>query len=472
VTAAARRQVSKDVRTSWRKAGLGEKELTVAHVLWGLRDDGTVRCRRTDDISKLLGADASPLTALLEDAMLGHTLDVSGMYADRAGLFGKGWLQLLSASGLDRPQALNALAAVANTLQGTSGTQKIWKAFTTALDEPDCGLVGRVQSQNSYAGAFANWAGVIRQRLRNESVDDDEPYRLLAAAGAVGMAPVDMADFAGLVQDWIDAEEQGELQAVSDWAADLTEAIEQAGLSVARDRFHRGCKKIRARDRARADTKAKALDRRQEMLKLDTKGKGEVDVRSRDILAKSIAKLKPIRKAKKAMAVKKTVVRAKADTGRAKERPQTGLATVALLQSAPACVDPGQAQEWSTDARGRRAAARAEQSDMAEEAVLRDDSRGLSKRRAQPTGGRAKKHRLCEGAATQLAEETAQGTQSNRKRGTDDNGTLVGTDKRTRLHREAKRPAAGQAHATEQGTHRKRQTRETATIGTTNLEPD
>jgi hypothetical protein len=72
--------------------------------------------------------------AKLEAAMLGHTLDVSGMYSDRLGLFGKGWLVLLEDLGLTKAQALNALVAVARVLQGTHGTLAIWKAFTSTLD--------------------------------------------------------------------------------------------------------------------------------------------------------------------------------------------------------------------------------------------------------------------------------------------------------------------------------------------------
>jgi len=465
VTVDARKLVSKAVRTSWRKAGLGTTELAVAHALWGLRQDGTVRCRRSSDITKMFGDTGNELAAKLEEALLGHTLDVSGMYADRAGLFGKGWLRLLCAAGLERQRALNALAAVANTLQGPSGTQTIWRAFTTALDETDCALVGRVPAQVSYAGAFTDWAAGIRQRLRVTGVDDDMPYRVLATAGAIGMAAVDMADFACLVQDWIEGTEQGEPQ-VAEWAADLTEAIELAGATVANDRYHRGCRKITARDRARADAKGRALDRRQALARLDTTGNEVVDARSREILQRSIAKLRPLRKATKAAAV--GAGRLQKATSRAKTN-NDGEQAAGL--SARGVTDDALALKWQSDARSSRAEARAALTNLETE-PLRYDSRGLCKRRAEPLAG--DKKRLCnqtEAVETEVAhaaEDTTRG-----KRGHDDDDSDPAClGKRTRLHRDAKRPADGLAHEQGQERSRKRQTRETASIGTTNLEPD
>jgi hypothetical protein len=284
------------------------------------------------------------------------------------------------------------------------------------------------------------------------------------------MAAEDMADFACLVQDWIEGTEQGEPQ-VAEWAADLSNAIELAGSKVASDRYHRGCRKITARDRARVDAKNKALDRRQALARLDTTGKGVVDARSREILQRSIAKLRPIRKAKKDAAVRAGRLQKTTDRAKAIEAGTRAVVPPAnALTADRVATDVTRAHDWRDDARSRRAAARAVATDNAT-GPLRDDSRGLSKRRAEPpTGNKKRRCKQVEADGTEEAQE-ARDTPG-KKRQNDDDSTLVCPDKRIRLHRDAKRPTGEPAHEDGQERSRKRQTRETASIGTTNLEPD
>ena len=160
---------------------------------------------------------------------MGHTLDVSGMYSDRLGLFGKGWLELLEGLGLSTPEALDAMVDVANVLQGNGGAPAIWRAFTAALDTTDheCESVGEVRKRASHAAAYTAWSEAVRKRLRVEGVDDDGPYRMLASMGATGMDSGDTANFSCLVQDWLEAVDGdfGAEQDVRTWAADISEAI-------------------------------------------------------------------------------------------------------------------------------------------------------------------------------------------------------------------------------------------------------
>ena len=286
----ARTALCDRVYGTWREAGLGQGELAVANLLWRLDGHGTVRCKSASAINATLGDTNTGQAALLEEALLGHTLDTTGLFSDRAGLFGKGWLALLGALGLSHAEALNALVEVANVLQGPKGTHAIWKAFTAALEVPERDVVGEPRDQVSHSASFREWATELRARLRDEAVEDDEPYRLLAGAGASGMSTSDMANFACLVQYWADGMDGGGSDAIeaATWAADTTEALRVAGATVAQDRLDRGCTTIKARDKAREDTKANTLDRRQRMLAHTAHGTA-----SREILRKSIAKLKP-----------------------------------------------------------------------------------------------------------------------------------------------------------------------------------
>jgi hypothetical protein len=292
VLATARMALCKKVRSKWREAGLGMGELVVANLLWRLDERGTALCRSASEVGTALRDSDARRCALLENALLGHTLDTTGLYSDRAGLFGEGWLTLLGELGLSRADAMNALVEVANALQGAAGTLSIWKAFTCVLEVSDRTVAGEPREQVSYSTSFREWAAETRARLRQDGIEDDEPYRLLASAGAMGMASGDMANFACMVQDWSDTMEGGGAEAVDAlaWATDLTDAIQGAGEAVANDRHQRGCTIITARNTAREDAKAKALDRRRLLLRDPAQ---DHDAMSRERLKKSIAKLRP-----------------------------------------------------------------------------------------------------------------------------------------------------------------------------------
>jgi hypothetical protein len=104
---------------------------------------------------------------------------------------------------------------------------------------PERDVVGEPRDQVSHSASFREWATELRARLRDEAVEDDEPYRLLAGAGASGMSTSDMANFACLVQYWADGMDGGGSDAIeaATWAADTTEALRVAGATVAQDRL-------------------------------------------------------------------------------------------------------------------------------------------------------------------------------------------------------------------------------------------
>lgn len=105
------------------------------------------------------------------------------------------------------------------------------------------------------------------------------------------MANDDMANFACMVQDWSDSLEGGGPGAADAlaWASDLADAIRGASDAVASDRRRRGCASITARDRAREDAKAKALDRRIRILQRTTRDSGGTSAAR---LKRSILKLR------------------------------------------------------------------------------------------------------------------------------------------------------------------------------------
>jgi ribonuclease HI len=478
-TGSARRALAKKVRTAWRSTGLGSQELAVVNVIWGLKNSDAVRCRTATDIQRVLGPCVAEQAQLLVNALLGHTLDISGMYSDRMGLFGKGWICLLQELGLDRPSALNALVAVANVLQGKDGTRTIWEAFTTSLGAPEREVAGEVASQMPASKAFGVWAAALRLRLREELVESDEPYRILAAAGAVGMSAEDMANFACLVQDWIDAVELCDPDIDSDvrtWATDTADAVEMAGASVALDRRTRGRIKIKARDLARVDAKFKALDRRAELL---VHAQADHTQRDRELLKKSIAKLKgrrkllaPIRKPK---AAPKPAALCTLDTGTGDD------GVPAAADNAPAVeagIDAAAVEEWVLDARANRAEQRTSR---------REHESTVARKTSANTGLVSGKHRS--GAQAQPADEPSnkrmramtevRANWAGRKRS--DRAEEDSTD--TCAHSKRAKPTrlTGQKRAAEpleEGnmttTDRARRalTRERLSIGTTNLEPD
>lgn len=460
-----RRALSKEVRSAWRASGLGLDGLAVVHALWGLDDSDAVRCRTTRDLRRTLGSDMEQQAAKLEAAMLGHTLDVSGMYSDRLGLFGKGWLVLLEDLGLTKAQALNALVAVARVLQGTHGTLAIWKAFTSTLDTQERTPVGFVKSQGRTAQDFEEWTVGMRQRLRDEKVEDDAPFRALAAASATGMTNKDMDDFACLVQGWVEGttEDDSTAEDLRSWAKDIAEAIEMAGATVATDRNKRGCQKIAARERARADMKAKAADRKQELLE---SGKPEwAGASGRETLKKAIAKLTEGRQAK-TRALKSRAATNGSTSGQRKRRTEQTVAAGAMIQT-NTTVTIGD-DNWQNTARAARAEDRSRRNrDLAGE-VLRDNCNARCKRRTTKDTSR------------QAGDSTAKRTKTSRKdkRSGDDadldtaQATARASVRPTRVTGTRRsRPLQDDESSCTDRTRRAR-TREQASMGTTNLEPD
>ena len=108
------------------------------------------------------------------------------------------------------------------------------------------------------------------------------------------------------------------------WAKDTAEAIEMAGATVAADRNRRGCRKIAARDRARADAKAKAADRKRGLLE---SGKPEwANAADRETLKKAIAKLTGGRQTRIAVTRNRSVPKGPPSDRRKQRAVQTGTA--------------------------------------------------------------------------------------------------------------------------------------------------
>jgi hypothetical protein len=461
----ARRALSKEVRSAWRESGLGLDGLAVVHALWGLDDSDAVRCKTTRDLRRTLGCDMTQQAAKLEAAMLGHTLDVTGMYSDRLGLFGNGWLVLLEDLGLQRAQALNALVAVARVLQGTHGTLAIWKAFTSTLDTQDRTAVCSVKSQLRTAHGFEEWAAEMRQRLREEGVEDDEPFRVLAAASATGMANKDMDDFACLVQGWVEGtmENDSTAEDLRCWAKDTAEAIEMAGATIAADRNKRGCRKIAARDRARADAKAKATDRKRGLLE---SGKPEwANAAGRETLRKAIAKLTGGRQTRIAVTGNRSIPTGPPSDRRKQRAVQTGTTGGATRTDTTVTTSN---DTWQNAARAARAEDRSRRNRGLAGEVLRDNCSVRCKRRATEDTNR------------QAGDSPAKRTKTSRrdKRKGDeadlDNAQAAARAnlRNTRLTGTTRARSMSDDDSSCTDRARRARTREQASMGTTNLEPD
>ena len=256
--ATKRRELAKAVRSAWRKTGLGLRELAIANLLWSLDSDDTVTCTSSGDIHGLLDNSDVYQADLLTASLLGHTLDTSGVAAERNGLFGKGWIDLLDSLGLARPAALNALVAVAAVLHGPHGTLSLWEAFTSILDTPEAHITDQSAAHTT---VYNEWAVSIRDRLRTLKITDDQPYRTLTSMCALGMTADDRSQFANLVQAWLDSLLLPGAGA-HEWAETLVDAIAQARVEVVDTRQRLGQKHIKVRELARADAKIAALERR------------------------------------------------------------------------------------------------------------------------------------------------------------------------------------------------------------------
>jgi hypothetical protein len=250
----ARQALSRRVKAAWRAAGLGLGEVEVARLLWTLDADGAVRCGSSGDIDGLLGMDRTDEACLLKGALLGHTLDDSGVAAERNGMFGAGWLGLLQRLGLRRHEALDALVAVSGTLHGDKGTSTLWRAFTTTLE------MAAAESPPSPDADFDVWLLGVREQLREEGVAEDEPYRALSAMAAVGVTATNRTDFTYAVECWVGL--STECRAGPGAPRCLSEVVLAARAQVVDARRRAGRKQIMARDLARADAKMVAMERR------------------------------------------------------------------------------------------------------------------------------------------------------------------------------------------------------------------
>ena len=261
--ASVRRDLSKAVRSIWRKSGLSDANWAVARALWALKADGTARSNTVPDLHTALAGAATSSIVRLEGALIGHTLDPTGLFVDRAGFFGNGWLSLLADLGLDRPLALNTLTSVSNLLQGTQGTFAVWSAFSAVVGTEVGIHPTDTAVSDSGSEEFDLWRQSTRAQLRHDQVEHDLPYRILARMATRSITDQDRDLFMGTVSDW--QQSLTFIECYRDamaWAADLAEAIENVGLIVTEARQSRGAALVSARDIARADAKDKSEARR------------------------------------------------------------------------------------------------------------------------------------------------------------------------------------------------------------------
>ena len=269
IVAAPRRALVKLVRSIWRLSGLSDRGLATARLLWTLGTDDTPACTTSDAIPALLDRDTD--ADLLVASLIGHTLDPSGLFLDRAGFFGQGWVTLLLSLGLTRALALNTLASLSDLLQGIAGTYTIWTAFRAHLDTPEqsyTAVLADTSHGNTSLGATAGllrrydcWRLYIRDRLNALHVTCDHPYRLLSKMAARGITQADRDMFEAHVTDWLYASDCGWIEEASCYD-DLMDAIMGAAAWVTACRRARGAVIIQARDIARQDLKDAALARR------------------------------------------------------------------------------------------------------------------------------------------------------------------------------------------------------------------
>lgn len=241
------RALTSTIRRIWAAAGMSHAHLAIVRLLWTLGTDDTAICASAAEVHGLLGPDQGHESDLLVGALLGHTLDATGLAAERAGVFGKGWVALLRGLGLGREEALNTLAEVAAAAQGPKGTLAIWQAFTTALDTPEDLVHGRVLPSSASPAGFDEWLDGIRDRLKATCVTEDAPYRHLAMMLARGITVEDKTNFFWMVQGWCDQVAMpGVMADRFDWASSLAEAIGSARQEVVDCRRRKGLKQIGA----------------------------------------------------------------------------------------------------------------------------------------------------------------------------------------------------------------------------------
>jgi hypothetical protein len=258
-----RRKLSLDVRTIWRVAGLGQKELSEAHLLWRLDSDDAVICKGVSDISELLepNGERCAISDLIKQALLGHTLDTSGMALERAGFFGGGWIPLLEELGLSRDGALTTLATLTGLLHGPDGTQAVWSAFTAGLENANPTKATDMQTQPvSCDMEFEEWRASVRSQLRAKGCEDNQVFRMVTIMSSSGYSQADRDEFTWAVTIWDEGIELGE---ESEYTR-LQDAIRGAFGEVVACRRARSEPLISIREAIRAEIKAKAFDRMRE----------------------------------------------------------------------------------------------------------------------------------------------------------------------------------------------------------------
>lgn len=253
-----RRALAGAVRNAWRRSGLSLDALNVATLLWRLDEHDCAICADTDSVHTLLGVEHSHHADLLVGALLGHTLDTTGLAVERAGLFGQGWLHLLVSLGLDRPTALNAMVTVMEVLQGPRGTRAIWDAFTEALADPACSPSKEHGPYPPSIEDFDSWLLSLKVEVGDMFPNDDAPIRAITTMGTRAMTHDDRSLFACRVASW--------KQFPSEWADTLAEAVLLAKEEVQHSRRCQGLRLATAREVARADAKHKALARRADLV--------------------------------------------------------------------------------------------------------------------------------------------------------------------------------------------------------------
>jgi hypothetical protein len=210
----------------------------------------------------MLGSTAAAQAHGLTAALIGHTLDTTGMAVERQGLFGKGWVPLLCGMGLNEPKALDTLVSVSEVLQGQDGVFSIWRAFTALMDTPEAAIADLTHCSH-FRDSYHEWAAEIREALLAMGVKEDAPFRLLAGMAARGMTKDDTETFVMYVQGWRELMATGDIddrQDAVEWAGCLEDVIVGAAEIIAEGRRHRSMQQIKARELARADAKATAMD--------------------------------------------------------------------------------------------------------------------------------------------------------------------------------------------------------------------
>ena len=86
----------------------------------------------------------SPLTDTLHEldaALVRRSADPTGLYADRVGLRGPRWPEVLQSLGVGTTQAEQLLHGISRTLHEEKGMSKIWDGFCERLksQQVDCG---------------------------------------------------------------------------------------------------------------------------------------------------------------------------------------------------------------------------------------------------------------------------------------------------------------------------------------------